>query len=278
MLASTQQFFGIITAQASNAAVLYAPNYWVDGVDYGDELTYTSQCVNSIMSLFCTYGYNYGWIYNCQNTYATVSAYCSNTQYAESNYDKCAIFTKGHIAPWGADQRPPSGCGDHFALLDHYGNRVRDCYEVFPNTQGKHRFAWIWHCGTAFSYPSWQDGDGWTGMPYCWTRNPSMALQGYYSNTGSHVYLGFCYYSHQFRDPTGYAGHDYGYFAVRVFTYLLQYHYSVSTALDLASQDAFNQPSYTGTPLFYGEYIGNPSQYSFMCVYGNGQGLGVPGY
>jgi hypothetical protein len=276
MFASTQQFFGQTTVKASNSAVVYAPNYWWDGVDYGNELGYTSYTVSYIFNLFCTHGSNYYWIYNCQNSSAIVSEYSDNTDYAENNFDSCAVFTKGHEIPWGADNRPPYGCPDHFELKDHYGNNVRDSYDIYPYTQGKHHFVWIWHCGSAMSYRSWQDGDGWTGMPYCWTRDNNMALQGYYSNSGTHVYLGFCYYSHQFLDPTGYYGWNYGYFARRVFTYLLQYDYSVSTALDHASQDAFNQPSYTGTPLYNGEWIGNPSKFSFMCVYGNGQSLGVP--
>ena len=278
LVASAPQLFGEKTVKALNAAVIYTPNYWVGGVDYGDELTYTSQCANTIMNLFSTYGYNYGWLYNCQNSYATASSYSSHTQYAESHYDKVAVFSKGHCVPFGADNRAPWGVGDHFKLLDHYGNGVRDSYEIYPYTQGKHRFVYLWHCGTAFSYPTSYDGDGYTGMAYCWTRDNGMSLYGYSSSSGTHVFIGFCNYSHQYRDPTGYGGHDYGYFVVRVFTYLLQYHYSVSTSLDRASQDAFGQSSFTGTALYYGEYIGNPSLLSFMCVYGNGRGLGVPGY
>lgn len=274
-LVSAPLLLGQTTVKASNAGVLYAPNYWVDGTDYGNELTYTSQCVNTIMNLFSTYGNNYGWLYNCQGTSATVSSYISNTQYAENNFNNVAVFSKGHEVPFGADNHPPTG-GDHYEILDHTGLHVRDSYEIYPYTQGKAHFVYLWHCGTAMSYPPWLDGDGYTGMAYCWTRDSTMSLYGYSSNSGTRVFIGFCNYPHQFLDPTGYAGHDYGYFVDRVFTYLLQYHYSVSTSLDKASQDAFNQPSYSGTPLYYGQYIGNPSLLSFMVVYGNGQGLGVP--
>jgi hypothetical protein len=275
LLVSTPLLLSQPTAKASNAAVLYAPNYWSDAADYGNELEYTSQCVNTIMNLFTTYGTNYGWRYNCQNSAATASAYVSNTQYAETNFNNVAVFSKGHEVPFGGDYHPPTG-GDHYKILAYNAQPVRDSYEIYPYTQGKAHFVWIWHCGSAMSYPPWLDGDGYTGMPYAWTRDSTMALSGYSSNSGTRVYIGFANYSHQFLDPTGYAGHDYGYFVVRVFTYLLQYHYSMSTSLDRASQDAFNQPSYTGTPLYYGQYIGNPSLLSFMVVYGNGQGLGVP--
>ena len=39
LVASAPQLFGEKTVKALNAAVIYSPNYWVGGVDYGDELT-----------------------------------------------------------------------------------------------------------------------------------------------------------------------------------------------------------------------------------------------
>jgi hypothetical protein len=267
-----------MTAQASNAATVYAPNFWVNDYDYRNELGYTSDCVYNIFSLFNSYGLNYNYISNIQNSTATAYNYASITQYSESYYTNVAVFSKGHCVPWGS-------YGYHRQLKDWNGNNLTDSgtqtapnYAIYPNTQGRTHFVFLWHCGTAMYYPSWQDSYGWVGFPYCWTRDNNMATDGYDSYSGSHVFLGYWYYSHQFLDSTNYLSYDYGYYCVQVFTYLLQYGGTVSAALDYGAIVALGCSSFPTCPLGYGETLGPPGNryFSYMQIFGNGQGLGVP--
>jgi hypothetical protein len=257
------------TAEATNAVTIYAPNYYDPRVDLPAEMAYTTQCATYIYNLFWLTG-RYSWRYAGNN--ADVNDYITNIQIAENNYDKVAVFTKGHIAPWGN--------GAYYSLIANSGNTVRDAQDIFPLTKGKTAFAWIYHCGTAMSYPStYNAAYGWSGMPYAWTRNNAMTLNGYNSYSGSQVYIGFANASPQFLEQTGYAGQDHGYFCAQTFSYLIQ-GYSTSDALDKASYDAFGVQYFTQTHLYNGRWVYMPafqqSFLSFMVVYGNGRGLGIP--
>lgn len=269
---SITQLYAIGAVQAFNAVTIYCPNKWVDGIDYSNEREYSSAICNAISNLFYWYGNNYAIRITRHNTDVTASAYSNDAQYAQTYAYQVAVFSKGHCTPWDPGQY-------HRQLLVIDGNNARDSQHIYPYTsQGKHRFVFLWHCGTAMSYPSQYDQYGWQGMPYCWTRNNNMAIQGYTSGSGSHVFIGFHYWSHQFLDPTNYGGFNYGDYCWYIFWNLLYYDLPVSAALDLAAQQAFGQPSHTSTPMWYGETLGPPGQQFWSCmrVLGNGQGLGVP--
>jgi hypothetical protein len=267
-------------AEATKAATLYSPNYWVTGYDYDNELDYTTQVLQTIQWWFSINGNNYGVNYN-NVTYTdnTLKAnYISNTQYVENNYDQYAVFSKGHIAPWA---NSGSGtAGTYYSLADNAGTLVKDSQDIYPLTTGKSKCTWIYHCGTAMSYPStYSSTYGWSGMPMAWTHNNAMNyMSGYTSTSGNHVYVGFANFSHQFLDPA-YRNSDYGYFVERTWMYLTYYRLSMSDALDEASYDTWNVNYYSQTPLYNGELIPDPISGtkfpSFMIVYGNGKNMGL---
>ena len=80
------------------------------------------------------------------------------------------------------------------------------------------------------AYPSSQDSYGWYGMPYDFTHNNGMNLDGYGGSnlSGWYVFLGFINYSPEYLTGTGYQSYNYGNFVTYFYMYLLQYHYSVN--------------------------------------------------
>jgi hypothetical protein len=80
-------------------------------------------------------------------------------------------------------------------------------------------------------------------------------------------------------EQTVYAGRDYGYFVVHTFDYLRQ-GYSTPDALDKASYDAFCVQYFAQTHLYNGRNVYVPCfqncHWSYMVVYGNGKGSGIP--
>jgi hypothetical protein len=267
----------------AKAATLYAPNYWNDHADYDDELEYTSECFDDIYALFIQYGSNYDWVGNFQN-FDDPSVYTSNIWYVEHNYDEITVFSKGHIAPQG---------GGSYSLVVNdtdpvWMGHVNDIDDICPNTEGNTKFAWIWHCATAMGYPPIKE-EIWGpvllshSMPYAWTKNRGMIGTGpyeYWCSDPDQVYLGFIYYSPQFRALTGYDNHDYGEFVVSVFTHLLEDGDTVYVALNKASHEVFNV-CYANSPLNQGQYMGTttdplmPIKWSYMQIYGDPFTAGV---
>lgn len=259
----------------THSMVFYTPNYWASGVDYDNELEVTSDA-NYQMFLYGVNYANFQYDYNCQNSSATAAQYASSTNYCENQFDTASVFSKGHAATWWT--------ANHHFLMDWYGDKVMDFgnasiptpddYGIYPNTQGNTHFVFLWHCATADPYPSSEDAYGWAGFPYCWTRNNSMDTDGYNSDEGDYVFMGYHYYSHQFLDETDYEDYTYGDFCVLFFKAYFQLNYDVKASLDYASQTAFDVDDFTDTPLCYpGEELGvSPNNFwSWMKIYGNGQ-------
>ncbi|MCL2288113.1 MAG: hypothetical protein FWC33_02890 [Candidatus Bathyarchaeota archaeon] len=267
-------FFEAQTAEAK-AATLYAPNYWNAYADYGDELEYTSECFDDIYALFVQYGSNYQWIGNFQN-FDNPNVYFNNIYYAENNYEEIAVLSKGHIAPQG---------GGSYSLVvkdtnPMYLGHANDI-DISFTTKGNTNFAWIWHCATAMDYPGvvvayWGPVFFRTSMPFAWTGNVGLnrnSVYHYYCTNFDQVFLGFIYYSPQFRDTTNYGNHDYGEFIVSVFTYMLEDGYSIDDALNAASYDVLGT-CYGSSTLHQGQYRGGqnqnmPVKWSYMQIYGN---------
>jgi len=268
----------IQSASATNAGLLFTPNYHVTGTDPAGEESYSDSVANMIMYYFSNYGSNYGWLYNCQDSYATQSAYTSDLNSAQNNYYNTVVYSKGHEWTWGGSQ-------NHYELIPYNyvqsgdQNGVRDSTNVLSNTGSSNRFSLIWHCGTAMPYPSSSDGLGWQGMPYAFTHNNGMHTDGYGNpDTGTYVYLGFIWYSPEYKTGTGYGSNDYGAFVTTFYMYLLQYHYSVNQALNSASATTLGYSSFGSAPLHAGMYEGDPQMgyhWSYFDVYGDGN-LGIP--
>jgi len=74
----------IQAASASNAGLIFTPNYHVDGTDPPGEESYSDSVANMIMYYFNYYGQNYNYLYNCQDSSATRSQYMSSLNYAKT--------------------------------------------------------------------------------------------------------------------------------------------------------------------------------------------------
>ena len=213
----------IQAASASNAGLIFTPNYHVDGTDPPGEESYSDSVANMIMYYFNYYGQNYNYLYNCQDSSATRSQYMSSLNYAQNNYYNTVFYSKGHEWTWGNSNHYglcPSDYNTNGNLL------VRDSYDINPNTNlGKDRFVILWHCGTAMAYPSSSDNYGSYGMTYDFTHNNAMSTDGYgNADSGVYVFLGFIWYSPEYLTGTGYQSYNYGNFVTYFYMYLLQYH------------------------------------------------------
>jgi hypothetical protein len=197
----------------------------------------------------------------------------SSLSYCQSNYYNTVVYSKGHEWTWGNS--------NHYQLIPNdynsgQNNGVKDSYDIYPNTNlGTDRFVVLWHCGTAMAYPSSQDSYGWYGMPYDFTHNNGMNLDGYGGSnlSGWYVFLGFINYSPEYLTGTGYQSYNYGNFVTYFYMYLLQYHYSVNGALDAATRATTQYGSFGAWPFHTGMYVNG--LWSKCWVYGNGN-LGIP--
>jgi hypothetical protein len=284
MLVLAPQFLGQ-TVKATNAGIIYGPNYHVDYLDLAGEEDATRGVCTEIMNMFSTYGYNYGWLYKCVDSSATRSAYGNNAYYAETHYDAVAIFTKGHASEFVCG----AGAPKHNYLMDTNGLHVEDNY-IYPNTpNGRHRFACIWHCGTSMNYPGQVCSYcGYrTSLPYAWTHDNNMNLEAYTSTTGNYVYLAHEGYSPQFLNPTGHGNYNHAHYVYYLYLYLLQHHLNIHDAASWASYYTFGNYYLPGTTLYTLHWVDPPDPpppnpplpgiNSRMHIFGNGN-LGVPGY
>lgn len=263
---------------ATNAGLMFTPNYHVSGTDPPGEESYSDSVANMIMYYFSGYGSNYGWLYNCQDSYATANEYTSDLSYAQNHYYNTVVYSKGHEWTWG-------GSSNHYELVaNNYNpsgdqNGVRDSTMVYPNTGASDRFIVLWHCGTAMAYPSSYDSLGWEGMPYCFTHNNAMNTDGYsHPDSGVYVFMGFIWYSPEYLTGTGYGSNNYGAFVTYLYMYLLQYHYTVNQALNAASSATLGYSSFGSAPLHTGMYEGDPQMgyhWSYFDIYGDGN-LKIP--
>ncbi|WGM89326.1 MAG: hypothetical protein NUK63_10540 [Candidatus Bathyarchaeum tardum] len=260
-----------------NSHVIWVPNNET-GYEPDYEESYSCDVCDVIHYSIVNYGNfdGYGIFYNqtvTQPFYLYVTGFC------ESTYDYCAVFSKGHDTPWG-------DCGEHYELKAHNGAGITDA-DISDETGTDYDFVFLWHCGTAHEYPSSVcylggcSGYGeYKGHCYAWTHDNSLATDGYSetTDTGAEVFLGFINASDNFKNPTNYDGNDYGCFAATFYYYLLNYDYSVKTALNSASVATLGC-LFSNSTLYNGKNVTVPPFpdpfWSRLAIYGNGD-LSLP--
>ncbi|MGD6809859.1 MAG: hypothetical protein ACQCN3_09195 [Candidatus Bathyarchaeia archaeon] len=200
---------GIQPASAANyASGVFCPNNWSpapppDGAgDTGPELSLSQQA--------CQYIHNYlnahydGVCYYYwgdtvppnppSNPRVYPSTYLNTLTSLEQANNKVTIFSKGHCVPWGS--------GNHYKLLCTDNPDAATDNDIFLATnQAKCKFDFIWHCGTARSYPvapPYRDADGYIGMPLAFTHNVALTK---YGSSGVAVFAGWDWRSPQFENP-----------------------------------------------------------------------------
>ncbi|NLE06658.1 MAG: hypothetical protein GX638_17880 [Crenarchaeota archaeon] len=147
----------------------------------------------------------------------------------EQNNDRVTIFSKGHCVPWGN--------GNHYKLLCTANPDAAPDNDIFLATnQAKCDFCFIWHCGTARSYPvayPYRDSYGDIGMPFAFSHNLALSL---YGSTGNNVYLGWNWTSPQFENaiPQN-TNWCWAQFATAVFYYMHNNAWSIGYTLDYIS-------------------------------------------
>lgn len=269
---SIPQLVSIKAVNASNSHIIWVPNNET-GYEPDFEESYSSAVCEVIQYSIENYGdFQLDLIFH--NTSVTEYTYLWYTDYCETYYDYCAVFSKGHDTPWGA-------CGRHYELKDYYGNGVRDA-DISDETGSKHDFVFIWHCGTAHEYPRTRcyntTCDGYLeyrGHCYAWTHDNGLALDGYTetSDTGSEVFLGFINASYNFKTETDYSDFDYGGFAAYFYYYLVNLDYTVKNALNSASVQTLGC-SFIDSDLYKGIDVTVPpfegTFWSRLAIYGNG--------
>lgn len=197
---------GIQPVNAANyAAGVFCPNNWSpepfpDGAgDTLNELSLSNQFCQMIYNhLDAHYDgtcyYHYGDLNPTQPPHSPVvyaSTYYNTLTALEQNNNKVSIFSKGHCVPWGN--------GVHYKLLCTDDTEAATDNNIFLATnRAKNKFNFIWHCGTARSYPvapPYSDAYGYIGIPLSFTHNVAMTK---YGNSGPAVFAGWNWTSPQF--------------------------------------------------------------------------------
>ncbi len=181
----------------------------------------------------------------------TSTTYYNTLDSLENYNSKVTIFSKGHCVPWGN--------GVHYKLLCTVDPDAAPDATIFYHTnQAKCRFDFIWHCGTARSYPvapPYRDYYGPIGMPLCFTHRVDMTK---YGNSGPAVYLGWNLYSPQFEAEIPQNDDwQWAQFAVGFFYYMRYNGWSVGYTLDYLSLG------------IYGNFFVNSPLYNELVVWGN---------
>jgi hypothetical protein len=262
LVVSTVQSIGISTVSAYQGSGVFCPNRYIPEYPPGDtenEIVLSTQA--------CYYIAYYLWEHYYPGTcyfmfgdplwgqYSPVvpESYTIILDELEYYSDKVTVFSKGHCTPWGYN-------GQHYQLLCTFEpDAAKDSVHIWPGTdQGKRRFDFIWHCGTARSYPvppPYYDPDGPYGMPFTFTHNVAMTK---YGSSGPCVFLGWDWMSPQFENTIPQNQYwQWAQFAVAIFYYM---HYDY---WDL--QYALNQLSLS----IYGTYFSNSPLYNDLVVWGN---------
>jgi hypothetical protein len=243
---------GISLVSAYQGSGVFCPNNYVPDQwpwDTPDEVIFSTQCCYYISTYLTNhyYGGQNLFVYGDPIWYSvppvTASTYMDYLDYLEDYSDAVTIFSKGHCTPWGYG-------GMYRQLLCTYDEVARDSIEIYPHTdQFKCRFDFIWHCGTANTYPYWPPfpPDGPPGMPFAFTHNIGMTEYGY---SGPCVFVGWDYDSPQFYNviPDHYPW-QWGQLAVGIFYYMHTYYLDLGYTLNyMANQIYGNDFEYT--PLY----------------------------
>lgn len=235
---------------------VFCPNTYIpypEGPDTENELYVSYQTCYYISNFLSNYGNNDLNYYRHDEQVGeyTWGAYLYTLK---SNTDYATIFSKGHnVQNWNPN---------HYMLLDNdAGDGATDSNHIWSYTSNNENyFVFIWHCGTAQSYPSSQDAYGWYGMPYAFTQNNNM---NYYGTTGDYIYMGWDWYSPQFETEITWQNPDlnwtYAHYAYFFFDYMTNGN-SVWTSLALVSDD-IGSTTFGGSGL-YGDLVCYGNVYS----------------
>ncbi|MEM0253112.1 MAG: hypothetical protein QXK78_00915 [Candidatus Bathyarchaeia archaeon] len=233
---------------------VFCPNLYIPenplGDTYNEIVLPTYTCYYIAMYLWEHYYPGYCYFYYGDpfdgDPVVTASTY-SNTLYAlEQSSDKVTVFSKGHCTPWGT-------YGVHYQLLcTFYPDAAKDSIHIFPYTnQAKCRFCFIWHCGTARSYPvppPYRDVDGPIGLPLAFTHNAAMTK---YGTSGPCVYLGWIWLSPQFESEIpGHPPWQYAHFACYFFYRMHYYGLDVWYTLNYLAQEIYGIYDFESCPLY----------------------------
>lgn len=266
ILAVLLQSGGIQTANAANyASGVFCPNNWKplpppDGAgDTANELLLSQQACQYIHNYLDAHydGYCYFYYGDTEppnppsNPRVYPSTYYNTLVALEQSNNKVTIFSKGHCVPWGN--------GVHYKLLCTDDPDAATDNDIFLSTnQAKCCFNFIWHCGTARSYPvapPYADEYGYIGMPLAFTHNVAMAK---YGSSGTCVFLGWNWQSPQFenRIPQN-SNWQWAQFAVAVFYYMHCYGWNLMSTLNYLAN------------LIYGTSFLSSPLYNDLIVWGN---------
>lgn len=267
---STPQLIDIKTTNASETSMIWGSMH----NQTLEETTAAADVCDYIENKFQTYmGYN--WV-NEQYGGGTTKSYvewCTN--WCNAYYDDSVVFYTGH----GWPEYDVSGT-DHYGVYSNvsgdWGDAIQDVSIQQKTTGETHYFVFLWACfqGNEIGY---YDETGAVGMPYAWTQQDDLNLNGYDNFDGSpYCFLGFYNTSPPLHYEVGPYNYEYGNF-VKYFYYFLTYHHeTIHDALDDASDWVFNNATFGESPLWLGFdwYFDAPPpqggwQNGWMKVYGN---------
>jgi hypothetical protein len=178
------------------------------------------------------------------NPTVTSSTYYNTLTLLENTNSKVTVFSKGHCVPWGN--------GVHYKLLCTDNPDAATDNNIFLSTnQAKCRFDFIWHCGTAQSYPvapPYQDNYGYIGMPLAFTHRVDMTK---YGSSGPCVYVGWNWWSPRFIDPIPQNPNwQWAQFAVGIFYYKHYNGWSLGYTLDTMANWIYGSYDFLSSPLY----------------------------
>lgn len=258
LLAVSVPSMGIQTVNAANyASGVFCPNNWSpqpppEGAgDTATELLLSQQSCQYIHNYLDAHYDGYCYFYwgdtvppnPPSNPIVYSSTYYNTLVALEQNNNKVTIFSKGHCVPWGN--------GVHYKLLCTDNPDAATDNSIFLATnQAKCRFDFIWHCGTARSYPvapPYRDAYGYIGMPLAFTHNVAMTQ---YGSSGPCVYLGWNWASPQFENciPQN-TNWQWAQFAVGIFYYMHYNGWSLRYTLDTMANWIYGSYDFLSSPL-----------------------------
>jgi hypothetical protein len=267
---STPQLIGIKTAKASETSMIWGS---MEGQPYEETIAAADVC-NYIEDKFQTYmGYN--WVNEKYGGGTTKSYVESCTIMCNSYFDNSVVFYTGH----GWPEHPIDGQYHYHVYPNvsrYWEDGIQDVSIQQRTTEETHYFVFLWACfqGNEIGY---YDETGAVGMPYAWTQQDDLNLDGYHNNDGTpHCFIGFKHTSPPLHyDAGGLYDYEYGNF-VKYFYYHATYHHStIHKALNDASLWVWGK-DFDKSVLWNKFWWYNPApppqggwQYGWMKVYGN---------
>lgn len=263
----TPQLVGINTATALESSVMWGSRY----NQPDEEKTAAADVCNYIKNRFNWYT-NYDLKYDGYGMYTTKSNVEYLTTSCNNNYDYSVVFYTGH----GWPEHPIDGVKHYHVYSDGsylWANGIQDVSIQQKTTGETHYFVFLWACfqGNEVGY---LDETGAVGMPFAWTQQDDLNLNGYDNHDGSpYCFLGFYNTSIPLHHDVGPYNYEYSNF-VKYFYYFLTYHHeTIEEALDDASDWVFNNATFSESPLWDGfewyDPTHNKTVNGWMKVYGD---------